>query len=203
MDTSGRAIVFNIGEITLGNFYGHSGTDARSRSSRENLFSEVVPQLLINRKQVGCIGGDWNCKVEKIDATVNPESKISNTLKRVIKVFDMSDSFRSIHPKDKIFSRYYSDTRGSGASRIDRQYHFGNITVIEAKYTPLAFSDHHGLVVKISLPQAFSKLFCPRGRQSFRLRDEVVQDSIFKESLAVATSNWQEIKSFGMDTLVC
>ena len=34
-DTSGRAIVFDIGDITLGNFYGHSGTDARSRASRE------------------------------------------------------------------------------------------------------------------------------------------------------------------------
>ena len=77
----------------------------------------MVPQLLINCKQVGCIGGDWNCIVEKIDATVNPESKISNTLKRVIKAFDMSDSFRSIHPKDTIFFRYYSDTRGFGALR--------------------------------------------------------------------------------------
>ena len=33
-DTSGRAIVFDMGELTFGNLYGHSGTDAQSRSSR-------------------------------------------------------------------------------------------------------------------------------------------------------------------------
>ena len=164
-DTSGRAIVFDIGDITLGNFYGHSGTDARSRSNRENLFSEVVPQLLTNRKQLGCIGGDWNCITDKMDATVNPEGKMSNVLKRVIKAFDMNDSFRTMFPKDQSFSRYYSDARGNGASRIDRQYHYGDITIIEAKYIPLAFSDHHGLLVRISVPPSFSKLFCPKRRQ--------------------------------------
>ena len=54
-DTSGRAIVFDIGEITLGNFYGHSGTDGRSRASREQFCSEVVPQLITNTKHAGYI----------------------------------------------------------------------------------------------------------------------------------------------------
>ena len=103
-DTAGRAIVFDLGELTLGNFYAHSGSDARSRSSRESFFAEVVPQLLTNRKQMGCIGGDWNCILEKLDATVNPETKTSNTLKRVIKTFEMKDSFRSLFPKEKAFS---------------------------------------------------------------------------------------------------
>ena len=181
-DTAGRAIVFDLGDITLGNFYAHSGTDARSRSSRENFIGEVVPQLLTNRKQAGCIGGDWNCIVNKSDATVNPETKMSNTLKRVIKAFDMTDSFRCIHPKDKSFSRYYGDTRGHGATRIDRQYHFGSISIKEARYIPLAFSDHHGLIVRVSLPESISKIMCPKGRQAFRLRDEVIQDPIFQSN---------------------
>ena len=79
-DKAGRAIVFDLGGITLGNFYGHSGTDARSRSNRENFFSEVLPQLLTNTKPAGCIGGDWNSITAKADATVNPESKQSNSL---------------------------------------------------------------------------------------------------------------------------
>ena len=45
----------------------------------------------------------------------------------------MKDSFRSLYPKAKAFSRYYSDTRGQGATRIDRQYHFGEITIKEAR----------------------------------------------------------------------
>ena len=94
-DTSGRGIVFDIGDITLGNFYGHSGTDARSRASRENFCAEIVPQLLSNTKNSGCIGGDWNCILDKMDATANPEAKLSNSLKRVVKNFDMVDSFRT------------------------------------------------------------------------------------------------------------
>ena len=42
-DTAGRAIVFELGDLTLGNLYGHSGTDAISRASRENFYAEVVP----------------------------------------------------------------------------------------------------------------------------------------------------------------
>ena len=63
-DTAGRAIVFELGGLTLGNFYGHSGTDAKSRASRENFYAEVVPQLLTNSRQAGCVGGDWNCIVD-------------------------------------------------------------------------------------------------------------------------------------------
>ena len=52
LDTEGRAIVFDVGDITFGNFYGHSGTDGRSRNNREKFFSEVIPQLLTNKKQM-------------------------------------------------------------------------------------------------------------------------------------------------------
>ena len=91
-DTAGRAIVFDIGGVTLGNIYGHSGTDARSRSNRENFYSEVLPQLLTNSKAADCIGGDWNCIINKADATAHPESKHSNSLNRVVKSFHMLES---------------------------------------------------------------------------------------------------------------
>ena len=123
-DTMGRAIFFDIGNLTFGNLYAHSGTDSASKTDRERFFSEIVPQLLTNRRSRGCIGGDLNCIISKEDATTNQESKMSNCLKRVTKVFDMQDSFRSIHPKERAFSRYYNDSRGVGATRIDRQYHF-------------------------------------------------------------------------------
>ena len=200
-DTAGRALLFNLGGLTLSNIYGHSGTDAGSRAGREKFYAEVVPQLLTGRAQVGCLGGDFNCITEKSDATVNPESKISNCLKRVLKTFDFKDSFRSLYPSSKTYSRYYSDSRGHGASRIDRQYHYGDLTILEAKYLPLAFSDHHGLVVTISLPDPLSKIICPKGSQSFRLRDEVILDNQFQQSLSEAMAGWYNVKNFGMDTL--
>ena len=42
-DTSGRAIMFDIGAVTFGNVYGHSGTDGLSRANRETFFAETVP----------------------------------------------------------------------------------------------------------------------------------------------------------------
>ena len=36
-DSEGRVIIFDIGNLTLGNVYLHSGTDAAARSSRENI----------------------------------------------------------------------------------------------------------------------------------------------------------------------
>ena len=186
---------------TLGNIYGHSGTDAISRASREKFYAEVVPQLLTSRKLMGCIGGDWNSIVEQSDATVHPESKMSNCLKRVLKTFELKDSFRSLYPKTEAFSRYCGDSRGHGASRIDRQYHYGNISVHEARYLPLAFSDHHSLVVTICLPDPLSKLICPKSQQPFRLRDEVINDNLFQQSLSEAMVSWKNVRAFGMDTL--
>ena len=200
-DIAGRAIVFDIGNITFGNFYGHSGTDGRSRANRDNLYGEIVPQLLTSRKKDGCVGGDLKCIIEKADATNHPEAKMSNCLKRVVKAFSMKDSYRTLYPKVKAFSRYYADTRGQGATRIDRQYHFGNLTIKEAKYLPLSFSDHHSFVVTISLPNSLSRIICPKARSSYRLSDEVIYDPEFQESLALKMLEWQDIRAFGMDTL--
>ena len=124
MDTEGRVIIFEVGGITCGNLYLPSGSDGQSRAKREHYLSEVVPQLLINHKQIGAIGGDFNCISKKEDATYIPESKISPSMKRLEKVFHWKDSFRELHPLRKTFSRYYNDKKtGQGASRIDRCYH--------------------------------------------------------------------------------
>ena len=50
MDTVGRAIFFDIENITLGNVYLHSGTDSISRGAREKFAAEKIPELLMNHK---------------------------------------------------------------------------------------------------------------------------------------------------------
>ena len=54
-DTKGRVIVFDIGDITLANIYLPSGSDSVSKASREEYSAVTVPQLLLNRKDSGCI----------------------------------------------------------------------------------------------------------------------------------------------------
>ena len=86
-DTSGRVIVFNLGNITFGNVYLPSGNDPVMRNCRENYSAEILPQLLLNCKASGCIGGDWNCITDACDATKNSNQKMSPSLKRLMKNF--------------------------------------------------------------------------------------------------------------------
>ena len=151
-DTSGRAIVFDIGSITFGNYYAHSGTDGASRGHRESFCAETIPNLLINCQPSGCHGGDFNMIIDKHDATNHPESKMSPTFKRLVKSFKWTDSFRTLHPHAVQYSRYYSSTRGDGATRIDRCYHHGDLDISSATYLPLAFSDHHAHVCGVHHP---------------------------------------------------
>ena len=183
-DTNGRAIFFDIAETTFGNVYLPCGNDKVMRGLRENYCAEEIPQLLINCKSMGCVGGDWNSIISQEDATKNSSSKLSPSLKRLAKTFSWTDSFRKLHPNSQVYSRYYDHNKyGEGATRIDRQYSWGNIEIIEAKYVGLAFSDHQALIVKIRIPNFSDKLVCPKSRPRFKANPEVVQDPVFNERL--------------------
>ena len=196
-DLDGRVILFDIGNLSFGNVYLPSGTDSRSRSARENYCSDILPNLLVNSKESGCLGGDFNCIVSNIDATHYPEAKMSRSLQRLISMRNWKDSFRILHPSSKIYSRYYENNRGEGATRIDRNYQFGkDVEVIEAEYQPLAFSDHFALIVKLKLDNPIAKILSPRSRFQFRLTPEVIRDKLFKERLGVAMISWQRVREF-------
>ena len=196
-DLDGRVILFDIGNLSFGNVYLPSGTDARSRSARENYCSDILPNLLVNSKESGCLGGDFNCIVSNIDATHYPEAKMSRSLQRLISMRNWKDSFRILHPSSKIYSRYYENNRGEGATRIDRNYQFGkDVEVVEAEYQPLAFSDHFALIVKLKLDNPIAKILSPRSRFQFRLTPEVIRDKLFKERLGVAMISWQRVREF-------
>ena len=200
-DTAGRAIVFDIGNTSFGNFYAQSGTDGQSRASRENFCAETIPNLLTNCQPSGCLGGDFNMIINKQDATAHQAAKMSPTFQRVVRTFNLADSYRELHPSTKQFSRYYGDSRSEGATRIDRCYHYGDITVKKAVYLPLAFSDHHAHVVTFELPDPFSRLLCPRAQPSFRIKAEVVRDEVFQQHLSEAMDIWQSVWSFGLEVL--
>ena len=117
LDTNGRAISFDIENVTFCNLYLHSGNDRIMRNNRETYLAETIPQLLINAKPNGCISGDFNCITDKNDATRNQDSKASPTLKRLIRAFSWTDSFRQLFPGTRSYSRYYDSERfGEGGS---------------------------------------------------------------------------------------
>ena len=59
-DTEERVQIYDVGNMTIVNTYFHSGTDGVSRAAREKLCSEILPNLLINSKDIGYIRGDFN-----------------------------------------------------------------------------------------------------------------------------------------------
>ena len=108
-DTHGRIIIFDIGDLTLGNVYLEAGTDGPSRSGRENYLGETIPQMLVNRCKNGVIGGDWNCIVDKKDATNFPESKMSKNLSKLMKLLNWNDSHKISTNNLSEFSHYYAN----------------------------------------------------------------------------------------------
>ena len=154
------------------------------RNSRETYSAEIIPQVLINSKDLGCVGGDWNSIIDEKDATKNPSSKKSNSLKRLVKNFSWRDSFREIHPDSKQFSRYYDNSlHGEGATRLDRMYHYGQLRIIQAFYVGVAFSDHFSLIVKIKLPENMTKYSSPKYRPLFKSKPDIIDDELFQMRL--------------------
>ena len=179
-DPDGRVLVFDIDKATFGNCYFHSGTDAVARAGREKLCSETIPNMLINSKEHGVIGGDLNCIIDKKDATRHPESKMSKCLQRLVRLKNWNDSYRLLHPVTPQYSRFYSDNRAEGASRIDRCYHYGGLKAVKATYIPLAFSDHFAHVIKFSVPDNLSSILSPKSRPAFKVCAQIIRDPIFK-----------------------
>ena len=193
LDTEGRVIVFEIAGVTFGNVYLPSGTDGATRTRRENYCAQTIPQILVNRKESGCVGGDFNCITNKIDCTSHPDAKMSASLARLVRAFDWLDSFRFLHPSSVSFSRYYEARGSPGATRIDRQYHWGNVVPVSAEYTPLAFSDHLAHSVTVSVPDPLTRMLSPRNRPQFKVREEVARDREFQLRVKVAMERWEEI----------
>ena len=195
LDTNGRIIAFDIENITFCNVYLPSGSDPIMKNSRENYIAETIPQILINSKDIGCIGGYWNCLVEKCDASKNASKKISNSLKRVVKNFAWVDSYRQLNLDSQQFSRYYDNSvHGEGASRIDRMYHYGQLHILEAYYVGVAFSDHFALIVKFKLPENMSKLMSPKCKPLFKSKPEVIQDETFQKRLKLNFQLWLNVR---------
>ena len=123
---------------------------------------------------------------------------MSPSLSRVLQTFSHSDCFRILYPDRVSFSRFYTAAGGGvGASRIDRSYKWGSITIQEAEYITIAFSDHMAHVVQLSIPD-ISNLQPPQSRPLFKISPEAVHDNIFKKRLKQEMEGWQLVRDRGM-----
>ena len=66
----------------------------------------------------------------------------------------------------------------------------------EAKYLPVAFSDHFAHLITFSVPEDLAAIISPKFQSSFRLYAEVIQDQLFKERLAESVQIWENVLSY-------
>ena len=120
----------------------------------------------------------------------------------MIKVFSHIDSFRDIHPDQLVYSRYYRGPNGVvEASRIDRSYHWGNITVESAQYLSVAFSDHLSLMMKVALHD-MGRLICPKFKSRFKTSPDFVYDKTFRNRLEEEMIGWNQVKDRGLNIMI-
>ena len=201
-DNAGRIILFDAAGCTWGNFYLPSGTDGASRTLREHYSAELIPQLMINRQKNGAAGGDLNSIISLHDSNRNAQTKMSPSFKNLVSAFSLTDSFRCLHPKKVQFSRYYSNSQhGEGASRIDRCYHWGDLTAVEAEYHSISFSDHLSQRLVYTLPSPLDRKIAPKPSPQFKIPPEVVNDSKFAETLEEKLNIWNQVLEAGADSM--
>ena len=136
--------------------------------------------MLVNRKPCGLLSADFNCIADNLDSLKYAEQKISPTLKRFIHVFNLSDSFRCLHPDAKVFSRYGSAAAGEGATRLDRTYHYGELKIVAANYVGASFTDHLCLIVEAEIPGKISTSVTTQSCPLFKANQMTVKDSVFQ-----------------------
>ena len=56
-------------------------------------------------------------------------------------------------------------------------------------------------VVRLSLPEPYARIFSPRSRPLFKIRPQVICDSVFQEWLADAMADWREVKNLELEVL--
>ena len=122
MDQKGRVIVCDLDdlEITGANVYMQCGMSSENKNTREEYSAKILPQLLLERKNSNFVGGDWNVIILRSDCTHNPESKLSPSLAKLIKIFQYTDSFKQIFPHDMTTKSHYYDFPKLGGTHIDR-----------------------------------------------------------------------------------
>ena len=151
---------------------------------------------------MGICGGDLNCVTHAIDCSKNAAQKISPSLNRLISLFEWEDSYRSIHQKTSIFSRYYKVNNVIEGARLDRCYQYGGIKANKITYKSISFSDHLAMLCSFSLPLSQRKYLPPSSHPPFKIPPHVVDDELFKALIQEKMVQYNSILDSGADILI-
>lgn len=171
LNVNGRLSSVTVDSINYINVYAHSGSGFKKE--RNILFNEDILVHLAHGKE-NVIVGDFNCVLNG-DDMIGSAKNFCRGLKNLIDSLDLKDVEKTILKRQTNFTF----VRGASKSRLDRYY--ASIEFIEKVQSvttlPLSFSDHHSVVLKISIPPNQDIVYAGRGYwklNSHFLNDEEV-----------------------------
>lgn len=144
VDPSGRIISFIVNGVNFVNVYAQSGS--QYKKERNDFFTESIAIHLNKHFDSLVIGGDFNCVLSENDC--RGANNFCQGLQQLIDKMKLKDV-----AKHKIKKPVFTFFRGNSASRLDRFYFSANLVdkVYDVQTVPLAFSDHHSVIVKIEV----------------------------------------------------
>lgn len=185
LNCNGRLSSICIDSINYINVYAHSGSNFRKE--RDKLFTEEILIHLAHGKE-NVLVGDFNCVLEASDT--NGSNNICQGLRQLTSSLDLKDVERCVL-KNRVNFTFF---RGSSKSRLDRFYGSDNfLTQVQNVTTlPLSFSDHHGVLIKLNVPDMSGISYIGRGYwklNSFYLKNEDTNNRFASMYAALKTRN--------------
>ena len=146
-------------------------------AGRRDLFGEIGNCLITNRVLI--LGGDFNVSLEgRGDFSLGH-------LEKVIRQFNLIDSFRKVNPG--VAGTTWSNSRGV-TSRIDFIFVEGATKVASSEINPVWFSDHHSLQTILEVQGTrFGKGF-------WKCNVSVLKEREFFERFSEAFEGWVDLK---------
>lgn len=159
MDPGGRIMSVSVDGLNLVNVYGHSG--AQYRADRDAMFTDSIVAHF-NKPGTVCnfLAGDFNCVLDEKDCK-GKMYNFSSGLKTVVEALELQDA--AVVSKNS--KREFTFFRGDSASRLDRVYVSKSFCsqISHCVTVPVAFSDHHAVVIQYRISSDQRSLITGRG----------------------------------------
>lgn len=156
LNPNGRISSIVFDNVNFINIYAHSGS--QFKKERETFFTEdVMPHLSSDYPNV--VLGDFNCILDSSDSNSNVKN-ICKGLQTLVSSLQLLDAEKMLNKKT-----LYTFHRGDSRSRLDRIYCTDIFLklVKSIEILPMAFSDHHSVVMKYTVTDPTCMILQGRG----------------------------------------
>ena len=161
--------------------YAPSGS--KFHQEREQIFRDETIYYLRNNLSNTILCGDFNCILNKRDKSKNSTCPLSKSLLSTVTNLKLKDVWSLL--RNGIEYTFFKDNYGSRLDRIYTTDLANSISNIVTK--PIPFSDHHGVIIDISLNTSIEL-----GRFNWKLNIRLLEDEDIEQEFKVL---WDKLVS--------